>query len=245
MHRLRHFFLIFLIWMSTSAQETSDTGQRLGMFELFAGYDGRLNALRSVTDTSQGIQYSSQYKWSTYQGGFVRIQQSFASMLLYHPDRKWQFSDVIVGELSTGYVHSHLPPIASGSLSRYNFELGLAILHRRSSKTDIMMSLSLFKFGRELLSTFRAGSNYMMRARYARHIGELAIVSENKLYFGAFNFLQEGSNLAKLWLGYRYIVKSNTQWGIRVEYLPLEGPWKSGFGLERAWSWRLYYGINL
>lgn len=251
--RLRNIVLVWMVIGLTNSFAQQSLGKdsipnyRLGLFDITTGVDVRYNHIQSNFINSTVPSIPTQYPEninSGYYGTFFRIQVSFIDMYANKNKRKFRLGDLISGEISLGYADSKIPRVDKGFLPLYNFEIGMVGLWHVSPQTDLSFSIALMKFGKDYLSEFFGGSNYFLRIRHKRFLTELGWISENKLYFGAFNILVAGDGLSKASIALRYFIKPYKNFGIRFEMLPLNRNYDWWYGSERTFSLKIFYGVN-
>ncbi|MDX2189751.1 MAG: hypothetical protein SFY32_07795 [Bacteroidota bacterium] len=234
------FLSLSIAFAQNSSVDSVQTNNefKLGFTEISAGVDIRINMLRTPSDPSNA-------KFSGFYGGFSRVQSSFLGVIFADKlFKKIILADYEVGELIGGFNNSNIPGTKTGFLPLYNFELGFLIMYKLSPKTDLWFSSTLLQFSRDYFSDFFGGSNYKIRIRNHRFIYEATWISENKLYFGAFNFISVGSNIPKIQIGTKYFVAPRKIVGFNLVSLPAFTEYHSEFGWERVMTLQLLYGLN-
>jgi hypothetical protein len=238
---LRFKFLFWFFLVTASHLYSQDDPVKLGLFQLNVGTDYRINRLTYFGSKDQ--------QFAQFGGGFVRMQTSFFNLFFAKPNAKLEFGDVVVGELSGGYTHApYHGNIQKGITAFYNFELGFAVLYHMKKNIDIQLGLALLKFGRDLISGFWGGSHYTARIRYKKCLFDLALISENHLYFGFLNKndLVKDQNIHKPAFGFSYFIKPKNVLGIRFETMPVAGVYSfNGLYREQVFTSKLFYGIIL
>lgn len=241
-------YIVFAFLISYfSFQNSFAQDYRLGLFDLSAGIDHRINSLnRFMPNTNQEV--NSKPEYANYLGGFVRVQASFFNLFFAKPNAKVEFGDMIVAEISPGYsIQNKHPNLGTGFKGLYNFQFGGVALIHFNQNFDFQTSISIFKFGTDYFNDFWGGSSYEFKFRYSRLFAEIALISENHMYFGFLNTqdLVKDENLNKGCFGLAYFVAPHRRVGFKSELMPIFNVYKyQNFGLERVFSTKIYYAIN-
>jgi len=229
---LRFLFAISLQLSVFSVFAQDTTAYKLRVGDLNLGFDTRTLS----TFDSAGVR-----SFNTYVGGIGLRYQS--SILLNHfnknPQRRFKAGDLFSSEITVGYMNSNDPVQKLPIWFAYRFELGVALLYRKTKDIDLGCNFILLRFARDFVTQNISGSAVDIRLRIKRIVVEggldsraLRIVGVPVPYFNK----EEEKNMNHV--GLCYLLKQNQNLGMRFEWLEKTNS-LNGDGL---YNLRVYWG---
>jgi hypothetical protein len=207
----------------------------MGLFDLNGGADFRSARVRN------DIPFANEF--TNLASGFSgRMQSSVRwSYRALTPGRKFEWGDILAGEVYIGKLSSVSPHQTGNLWLAYKFEFGLGGRLRINDHSEAGVNLILLKFSRDNVSGNFSGSGITGRYRYKRAMIEAGAEARQDRVLGVLIDIQKKIPLQYAFTG-RYLLKRGRNIGLHLELLPATFA-QDGMAYSKTWSLSLFYGI--
>lgn len=215
----------------------------MGFGELSVGY------IQSIYNQSSNVLYSdtgkSYFKESIANGFSVRMQLSFVDWWKNRDSRRWEWADILAGQMAVGYIAKKDEAWKGAFWYSYMFDAGVGSKFKITPNHDIGLNVILLKVGTDFQGTYFIGSNVTLRHRLFRWQQDVSVETRQDRFLGIFWIFQGWYyNPLQITWQVKYLLDGQRQLGLKVEYYSssLTRHLEKVPLLENQVTWRIFYG---